>query len=57
MQITPQTQHPQTQQKLSPFLWFDTQAEDAARYYTSPAPPWAASPATVKAPRSKKAPS
>jgi predicted 3-demethylubiquinone-9 3-methyltransferase (glyoxalase superfamily) len=22
-------------QKISPFLWFDTQAEDAARFYTS----------------------
>ncbi len=22
-------------QKISPFLWFDTQAEDAAKFYTS----------------------
>jgi predicted 3-demethylubiquinone-9 3-methyltransferase (glyoxalase superfamily) len=26
---------PSVQQKISPFLWFDTQAEDAAKFYTS----------------------
>ena len=26
---------PSIKQKISPFLWFDTQAEDAAKFYTS----------------------
>lgn len=26
---------PAIKQKISPFLWFDTQAEQAARFYTS----------------------
>lgn len=28
-------QEPTIQQKITPFLWFDTQAEDAANFYTS----------------------